>query len=204
MISDGEINAFVKDMKEHGIAVFAFFNVDEYGGAGTYNGVEEHGDSPGMEQDRRARFGDATVKDSNGKEIMAWQGDKGMNADRRYAFYPYLMEQVRRHLTRLPGIYGFLIDRMDWASTIDYGHDDGFTMVGDHPAENMAMPISAAVQEVCRLSHAQGKRVFINQFYRIEMLRDVDGVGHENDYLPALGYLTPLRPAAAWNMRKQY
>ena len=66
------------------------------------------------------------------------------------------------------------------------------------------MPISAAVQEVCRLSHAEGKRVFINQFYRIEMLRDVDGVGHENDYLPALGYLTPLRPAAAWNMRKQY
>jgi hypothetical protein len=32
----------------------------------------------------------------------------------------------------------------------------------------------------------------------------VDGVGHENDYLPALGYLTPFRPAAAWNMRKPY
>jgi hypothetical protein len=93
---------------------------------------------------------------------------------------------------------------MDWAATIDYAHDDGFTMVGDKPAENMAMPIAAAVQEVCRLSHAEGKRVFINQFYRIEMLRDVDGVGHENDYLPALGYLTPLRPAAAWNMRKPY
>jgi hypothetical protein len=46
--------------------------------------------------------------------------------------------------------------------------------------------------------------VFINQFYRIEVLRDVDGVGHENDYLPALAYLTPLRPAAAWNFRKPY
>jgi hypothetical protein len=127
-----------------------------------------------------------------------------MNPDRRYSFYPHLMEQVRRHLTRLPGIYGFLIDRMDWAATIDYAHDDGFTMVGNQSAENMAMPISTAVQEVCRLSHAQGKRVFINQFYRIEMLKGVDGVGHENDYLPALGYLTPFRPAAAWNMRKPY
>jgi len=68
----------------------------------------------------------------------------------------------------------------------------------------MAMPIAAAVQEVCSLTHAQGKRVFINQFYRIEMLKGVDGVGHENDYLPALGYLTPFRPAAAWNMRKPY
>lgn len=203
-MSDEKINAFVKEMNDHNIAVFAFFNVDEYGGAGTYNGVELHGDSPLMEQDRNDKFANAVAKDASGREIVAWQGDRVMNPDARYAFYPHLMEQVRRHLTRLPGIYGFLIDRMDWASTIDYGHDDGFTMVGDKPAENMAMPIAAAVHEVCRMSHAQGKRVFINQFYRIEMLRDVDGVGHENDYLPALGYLTPLRPAAAWNYRKQY
>ncbi len=203
-MSDEKINAFVKEMNDHNIAVFAFFNVDEYGGAGIYNGVELHGDSPLMEQDRNEKFGNAVAKDAEGKEIGAWQGDRVMNPDARYAFYPHLMEQVRRHLTRLPGIYGFLIDRMDWASTLDYGHDDGFTMVGDKPAENMAMPIAAAVHEVCRMSHAQGKRVFINQFYRIEMLRDVDGVGHENDYLPALGYLTPLRPAAAWNYRKPY
>jgi hypothetical protein len=203
-MSDEKINGFIKEMNGHGIAVFAFFNVDEYGGAGTYGGVEQHGDSPMIEQDRREKFGNALAKDASGKEIGAWQGDKVMNPDRRYSFYPHLMEQVRRHLTRLPGIYGFLIDRMDWASTIDYAHDDDFTMVGDRPAENMAMPIAAAVQEVCRLSHAEGKRVFINQFYRIEVLRDVDGVGHENDYLPALAYLTPLRPAAAWNFRKPY
>jgi hypothetical protein len=203
-MSDDKINAFVSEMHDHGIAVFAFFNVDEYGGAGTYNGVEQHGDSPVIDQDRREKFGDAVAKDSSGRDIGAWQGDKVMNPDARYSFYPHLMEQVRRHLTRLPGIYGFLIDRMDWAATLDYAHDDGFTMVGNQPAENMAMPISAAVQEVCRLSHAQGKRVFINQFYRLEMLRDVDGICHENDYLPALAYLTPLRPAAAWNFRKPY
>jgi hypothetical protein len=166
--------------------------------------VEQHGDSPVIDQDRREKFGDAVAKDATGKDIGAWQGDKVMNPDARYSFYPHLMEQVRRHLTRLPGIYGFLIDRMDWAATIDYAHDDGFTMVGNQHAENMAMPIAAAVQEVCSLTHAQGKRVFINQFYRIEMLKGVDGVGHENDYLPALGYLTPFRPAAAWNMRKPY
>ena len=203
-MSDDKINRFIKEMNDHSIAVFAFFNVDEYGGAGTYGGVEQHGDSPVIERDRGSKFGNALVKNADGKEIMAWEGDKVMNPDSRYSFYPHLMEQVRRHLARLPGIYGFLIDRMDWGSTIDYAHDDDFTMVGSHPAENMAMPIAAAVQEVCRLSHAEGKRVFINQFYRIEMLRDVDGICHENDYLPALTYLTPLRPAAAWNFRKPY
>jgi hypothetical protein len=60
------------------------------------------------------------------------------------------------------------------------------------------------VQEVCRLNHEAGKRVYINQFYRVEMLRDVDGFCHENDYPPALGYLTPYRPASAWHWRKPY
>jgi hypothetical protein len=203
-ISDEKINHFIKEMNDHGVAVFAYFNVDEYGGEGIYNGVEQHGDSPVIEQDRRERFANALVQDSSGKEIVSWRGTKVMNPDPRYSYYPYLMEQVRRHLTRLPGIYGFIIDRMDWGSRIDFAHDDGFTMVGSHPAENLAMPIAAAVNEICRLSHAQGKRVFTNQFYRIEGLRDVDGVCHENDYLPALAYLTPLRPAAAWNYRQPY
>ncbi len=203
-MSDVKINDFVQTMQDHGVAVFAFFNVDEYGGPGTYHGINQDGNSPVIEQDRNSRFADAVVKDVNGKDIVSWKGDKVMNPDCRAAFYPYLMDQVKQHLARLPGIYGFVIDRMDWAATIDYGHDDGLTMVGDRAAENMTEPMGAAVREVCRLTHAQGKRVFINQFYRVELLRDVDGVAHENDYLPALGYLTPLRPAAAWNFRKPY
>ena len=58
------------------------------------------------------------------------------------------------------------------------------------------------MQEVCRLAHAAQQAVFVNQFYRVEVLRDVDGYCHENDYLPALGYLSPYRPASAWHMRK--
>ncbi len=44
----------------------------------------------------------------------------------------------------------------------------------------------------------------MNQFYRVEVLRDVDGYCHENDYVPALAYLAPYRPASAWEMRKDY
>ena len=109
-MSDEKINHFIREMNDHGIAVFAFFNVDEYGGEGIYSGVEQHSDSPKIEQDRREKFANALVEDSSGHEIVAWRGDKVMNPDRRYSFYPYLMEQVQRHLTRLPEIYGF-IDR---------------------------------------------------------------------------------------------
>jgi hypothetical protein len=34
-MSDAKINAFIQEMQDHHMAVFAFFNVDEYGGAGT-------------------------------------------------------------------------------------------------------------------------------------------------------------------------
>ena len=100
-----------------------------------------------------------------------------------------MKRQCERHFARLPEFEGFIIDRLDWASQYDYGHDDGFTMIGDRAIENMAQPVAAAVQSICRMAHAEHKRVFVNQFYRVEVLRDVDGYCHENDYVPALAYL---------------
>jgi hypothetical protein len=54
------------------------------------------------------------------------------------------------------------------------------------------------------MAHAARKRVFVNQFYRVEVLRDVDGYCHEDDYVPALAYLAPYRPVSAWESRKDY
>jgi len=41
--------------------------------------------------------------------------------------------------------------------------------------------------------------VLVNQFYRIDVLRDVDGYCHEYDYPRGMGYLSPYRPASAWH-----
>ncbi|MBZ5561512.1 MAG: hypothetical protein LAP13_03735 [Acidobacteriia bacterium] len=204
MMSDDKIRAFIRTMNEHGIGVFAFFNVDEYGGAGSYDGVDLHGDSPLIDKLRAEKYGDSLVKDVAGRDVPSWEGCKVVNPDHRYSYYRHLQEQVARHLHRLPEIAGFIIDRMDWASTFDYGHDDGLTMFGAIPAENMAAPIGEAVRMVCRLSHEQGKRVYLNHAYRIEVLKDLDGYCYENEYLPALGFLSSYRPASAWCYRKPY
>jgi hypothetical protein len=198
-MSDDKIRAFVRTMHEHGIGTYAYFNVTEYGGAGG-----QGGDTASADRILREQFASALVQDAGGKPMATWEGAMVMNPGKQYALWPFLEEQVRRHLRRLPEIDGFIIDRLDWASGFDYNHDDGLSMIGDRPVANLAVPVGEAVREVARLSHAAGKRVFVNQFYRLEVLRDVDGVCHENDYLPALGYLTPLRPASAWNMRKSY
>lgn len=198
-MTDDKINAFVKKMGQAGISTYAYFNVTEYGGDGG-----KGGDAAAAAKALKERFANALMKDVSGRDIPTWEGAMAMNPGPGHALWPFLIEQVRRHLARLPDISGFVIDRLDWASMTDYGHDDGLTMVNNRPAENMALPVAAAVREVCRLAHEKGKRVFVNQFYRIEPLRDTDGTCHENDYLPALGYLTPLRPAAAWHHAKPY
>jgi hypothetical protein len=198
-MSDEKIRAFARSMHEHGVGVYAYFNLTEYGGAGGRDG-----DAAEARRQLREQFADALFHDENGKPVPTWEGSMAMNPGRRYSLWPHLEEQVRRHIERLPEIDGFVIDRLDWASRLDYAHDDGFTMVGARPAANMAMSVAEAVRAVCRMAHAAGKRVYVNQFYRIEVLRDVDGYCHENDYLPGLGYLSPYRPAAAWHLQADY
>lgn len=193
-MSDAKINAFVQEMQGQGIGTYAYFNVTEYGGAGGKSGESLTAD----------RFANALIKTAKGERIPTWEGAMAMNPGAKYSLWPVLEDQVKRHLRRLPGIEGFIIDRLDWASILDYGHDDGLTTLGSVRAENMAVPVAEAVQGVVRLSHAANKRVFVNQFYRVEPLRDVDGYCHECDYLPALGYLSPFRPASAWHQQKPY
>jgi hypothetical protein len=152
----------------------------------------------------QTRFAEAKVKDVQGHEIASWEGSLVMNPRQAGPFWPWLKTQCERYFERLPELEGLIIDRLDWASGADYGHDDGFSMIGNLPVENMAQPVAEAVQATCKLAHAAKKRVFVNQFYRVEVLRDVDGYCHENDYVPALAYLAPYRPLSAWEMRKPY
>lgn len=199
MMSDAKINAFIAEMAQHKIGIFAYFNVTEYGGAGGADGSAD-----AATQLLQTTFAGSLVKDVQGREIPTWEGARVINPRQSGPIWAELQRQCKRHFPRLPDFQGFIIDRLDWASRIDYGHDDGFTTIADRPVENLAQPVAGAVQAVCQMAHAHQKRVFVNQFYRIEVLRDVDGYCHENDYVPALGYLAPYRPASAWEMRKDY
>ena len=81
-----------------------------------------------------------------------------MNPGSRYSLWPKLEEQARRHIERLPEFEGFIIDRLDWASRYDYGHNDDFTMLGDRPVENMARAGGGGRPEsVCRIAHQPAK-----------------------------------------------
>ncbi|MGA2662196.1 MAG: hypothetical protein ABSH34_32350 [Verrucomicrobiota bacterium] len=198
-MDDERIRAFIREMHRRKIGVFAYFNVTEYGGYGGRNGNAETADRL-----LRERFADALMKGEQGKPIGTWEGALAMNARSNCALFPSLADQLQRHVKRLPELDGFVVDRLDWASRLDYGHDDGLTMLGARRVENMAGPVAEGLAEVCRQAHAAGWRVYVNQFWRIEVLRDNDGYCHESDFVRGLGYLSPFRPAAAWHMEKPY
>ena len=61
-MSDDKINAFIRDMRAHGISVYAYFNVTEYGGAG-----DKSGDSVRLGPLLKENFADALVKDVAGQ-----------------------------------------------------------------------------------------------------------------------------------------
>jgi hypothetical protein len=198
-MSDDTINSFIREMHGRGIGTYAYFNVTEFGGAGG-----ERGDTADADRLLEERLYPALVRDAEGRIIPTWEGSKVVNPGRDYPYRPVLMEQVRRHLERLPEFDGFVVDRLDWASAFDYGHDDGLSMDGGRPMENLAVPVADALAELSRLVHEAGKRLLVNQFWRVEVVRDADGYCHENDFLPALAYLAPFRPASAWQMRQEY
>ncbi len=199
MMSDAKIKAFIAEMKEHGIGIYGYFNVTEFGGKG--GAADDSTEIP--THMLQTRFAEAVLKDAKGQSIPSWEGSNDMNPRLAGSFWPWLKMQLERYLERLPELEGVIIDRLDWSSRLDYGHDDGFSMVGDQAVENMAMPVAEALQEVCRISHAAHRRVIVNQFWRVEVLRDVDGYCHECDYVPALAYLAPYRPLSAWEERKK-
>lgn len=198
-MTDVKIQSFIRTMHDRNIGTFAYFNVTEYGGSGGRSG-----DPQEANRLLRREFADALILDAKGQAIDTWEGAMAMNPNRAYSLYPKLMEQIDRHLERLPELDGFVIDRLDWACRYDYGHNDGVTVIADRPVENMCEPVAAAIQDICQKAHKADKRVFLNHVWRVEVIRDADGFCDEYDKARVLGYVAPYRPVAAWHHRKSY
>jgi hypothetical protein len=197
-MSDERIRSFVRELHEHGIGTYAYLSVNEWGGrdgdTGTSSASDDILDGP---------LAGALVLDPDGKVIRTWESAAVVNPGRNSTLWPYLQEQVRRHLVRLPEVDGFVVDRLDWGCVEDWSRDDGLSMYADRSFQSMVRPTADVLTEIARQAHGAGKRVFANVPYRIELLKNLDGICTE-DYFRGLGYLSPLRPISAWEMLVYY
>ena len=152
-MNDEKIRAFVRTMHERGIGTYAYFNVTEYGGAGG-----KTGDTAEAAQDPPR-----TVCRCPGQRC---RGQRHPDVGRRHGHEPWQpvfavaaawRTKSAATSSRLPEIDGFVIDRLDWASVFDYAHDDGLSMIGERPVENLAVPVSEAVHRVAELVARRGQ-----------------------------------------------
>jgi len=90
-------------------------------------------------------------------------------------FGSHQLDQMDRLMRMYPDIAGIALDNWNYAG-IDFGHDDGVTMVGNKPAANLNFTQQRMIPAIAAKMHAAGRFVFTNKGRTIESLRGVDTV----------------------------
>mgnify|MGYP000206359837 CR=1 FL=1 len=90
-------------------------------------------------------------------------------------FGRHQLEQMDRLMRMYPEIDGVALDNWNYAG-IDFGHDDGITMVNNKPAANLNFTQQRMIPAIAAKMHSTGRFVFTNKGRTIESFRGVDTV----------------------------
>jgi hypothetical protein len=98
--------------------------------------------------------------------------------DPQSPFGKQLLEQMDRMVRTYPQIIGIGLDNWNYTG-IDFGHDDGITMVDNRPAANVNFSQQRMIGAIAAKLHGSGRLVMTNKGRTIESLRGVDFMGTE-------------------------
>ncbi len=90
-------------------------------------------------------------------------------------FGSHQLDQMDRLTRMYPEIAGVALDNWNYAG-IDFGHDDGVTMVNNQTAANLNFTQQRMIAAIAGKMHATGRFVFTNKGRTIESFRGVDTV----------------------------
>ena len=142
-----------------GIAPFWYFNYTD-------------GFRPATER----RWPDAISRYEDGSYVPSgWQMCHNLNADPKYSFGKYLIECAKRIVEEYPQIRGFFLDCFRHYE-MEFGHDDGVTVVHHKPAYSINFSYDAIEGIVKKILHAHGMCTFANKPQTIRTMRWVDGM----------------------------
>ncbi|MDO8586674.1 MAG: hypothetical protein Q7T82_06495 [Armatimonadota bacterium] len=205
--SIAQLSAYSRRLRETGFHVLSFFNVTEMG-------LELKGtaapdlkpDDPELWRNPRqfvfSRLGDAIVENEAGRQCASW-GDQIVMDAGVASYRDLLLDQAKRHITKLPASSGICIDRMDWLRACNAKADDAVSWRGGKPVRALTESWKSLMSRLGPLMHAQGKVVFANALLkRIDLMREIDGVYHEYGHLGTClngtAFLCVRKPALAW------
>lgn len=119
-------------------------------------------------------FPDSIAKDINGSPLPCWKNCYLMNSDSSTSFGKEMLNMIDRFLKMYPDMDGVFLDQLCY-DALDTAYDDGITMYRNKPAYSLWHCYEKPVKKLADKLHQQGKLIFANGPYNIEVQKDIDG-----------------------------
>ncbi|MBU0714131.1 MAG: hypothetical protein KJ964_02085 [Verrucomicrobia bacterium] len=123
-------------------------------------------------------FTDAIARDCAGKIIPTWKECCFADASPGTSFGKHLGRQIDKFVNDYPEIDGVFLDQLCYQA-VDTAHDDGITAYENKPAAMFGHSYLANLKKLSEILHGQGKIVWANGPFNIEIQKDIDGMMSE-------------------------
>ncbi|PCJ52549.1 MAG: hypothetical protein COA79_23370 [Planctomycetota bacterium] len=160
-----DIKKALKKLSDSGIGLYWYFNYTD-------------GFRPIVEK----KFQNSIAKNEDGSDqASGWHSCHNMNVDPKFSFGKFTIESAKKIFKEYPYLNGFFLDCFRHFE-IDFGHDDGVTVVHNKPAYSMNFSYDAIEKEIkTKIMKKRKLASFANKPQSIRSLRYVDGVLLEGD-----------------------
>ena len=119
------------------------------------------------------KFPDSVAEDINGAPYKAWH--YLMNSDPSTSYGKEVLDMIDRLSRVYPNMDGVFLDQLCY-NALDFAHDDGITMYKNKPVYTLWHCYEKPVKKLADKLHQQGKLIFGNGAYNIEVQKDIDGI----------------------------
>ena len=154
-----DVQCDVEALADAGIAPFWYFNYTD-------------GFRPVVEQnwpDSLCRNEDGSITPSG------WMMCHCLNSDPRWSFGRFQIAAARQIIAEHPRLAGFFLDCFRHFE-VEFGHDDGITVVNNKPAYSVNFSYDAAEGIIKKMLHKRNMCTFCNKPQTIRTMRWVDGM----------------------------
>ncbi len=143
-------------------------------------------------------FPESIVVDESGQRVPAFRECWLMNADPATPFGRHCLEQFDKLLEKYGGTDAIFFDVYGRHYNLDFGHDDGITMVHNKPAYCLKFAFQRIMEQIEPKLRAMGKQFSANKPEGIEALLGIDLImadeGHDPYRLEGFSYYGLFKP----------
>ena len=175
------VREYIRIAHEYGIAIHTYYNIID-----------------GMCSYAEKEFPESIVVDEEGQKVPAFRECWLMNAEPSLPFGQHCLEQFTKLLDAYPESDAIFFDVYGRHYDLDFGHDDGITMVHNKPAYCVKFAFARIMERILPILRERGMLFSANKPEGIEALEGIDYImcdeGHDRHRLEAFSYYGLFKP----------